>query len=267
VTALPARLRPDCAQCSGLCCVAPPFDADQGFGHDKAAHEPCRHLAPDFRCRIHGRLLENGYPGCASFDCFGAGQRVTQQLFGGRNWSRNPEIAARMFDTYARVRSLHELMAMATLAQDHVTSEAGQLALQELIAEIDARANRTCRSITQLRREVMQRLRHWSDTRPTTSAPAAHWYLLGPSRCACEAIIVCALQLTISQSAQQRPPTGERPPVVEQYFNGRHGHPPRIRRPSSIIARSTISGRAMSARRSAKQAIRNSRPIARQAAP
>lgn len=155
---LPEKLRPDCANCCGLCCVAPPFDADQGFGHDKAAHEPCHHLQRDFRCAIHDRLADSGYPGCAGFDCFGAGQRVTQQLYGGRHWSRKPEIATRMFDTYARVRSLHELMALAALAQERVTG-ADRLALQELIMELDARCDQDLPVDTvQLRREIVQRL-------------------------------------------------------------------------------------------------------------
>ena len=85
--------------------MVPPFDADQGFGHDKPAHEPCRHLQADFRCTIHGQLAQSGYPGCAGFDCFGAGQRVTQELFGGANWSSSPDIAREMFDCYERLRA------------------------------------------------------------------------------------------------------------------------------------------------------------------
>jgi hypothetical protein len=112
---LPANLRPDCSRCAGLCCVAPPFDADQGFGYDKPAHEACQHLQADFRCAIHAGLAEKGFPACASFDCFGAGQHATAR-HAGRTWRESNEMAVALFDDYTRLRGLHELMAMATLA-------------------------------------------------------------------------------------------------------------------------------------------------------
>jgi hypothetical protein len=110
------RLRADCARCCGLCCVAPAFDADQGFGFDKPAHTACRNLGRNHRCVIHDELRVRGFPACAAFDCFGAGQWVTQQLFGGKSWQTSPEIAPRMFSLYARYRVLHELMALLALA-------------------------------------------------------------------------------------------------------------------------------------------------------
>jgi small conductance mechanosensitive channel len=33
-----SRFKADCVSCSALCCVAPSFDIDQGFGYDKPAH-------------------------------------------------------------------------------------------------------------------------------------------------------------------------------------------------------------------------------------
>jgi hypothetical protein len=114
------RLRADCARCCGLCCVAPAFDAEQGFGFDKPAHTACRNLERNHRCIIHDELRDRGFPACATFDCFGAGQRVTQQLFGGESWQTSPETAARMFSLYARYRVLHELMALLELAIQQV---------------------------------------------------------------------------------------------------------------------------------------------------
>jgi hypothetical protein len=157
---LPGKLRPDCVNCCGLCCVAPPFDADQGFGHDKAAREPCHHLQADFRCGIYAHLADKGYPGCVSFDCFGAGQRVTQELFGGANWSQSPEIAAQMFDSYERLRPLHELMAMAQLAVDRTRDESQRRALQDMVSGIDALCTRDARpNLAQLRRDTIAALR------------------------------------------------------------------------------------------------------------
>jgi hypothetical protein len=73
-----AGLRADCARCSGLCCVALPFARSADFAIDKPAGTPCLHLRADFRCGIHARLREEGFPGCVAYDCFGAGQRATQ---------------------------------------------------------------------------------------------------------------------------------------------------------------------------------------------
>ncbi len=114
-------LHADCAKCCGLCCVAPAFDADQGFGFDKPAHTACRNLDADHRCAIHAALRVQGFPACAAFDCYGAGQWVTQHLFGGRSWRTSPELAARMFTLYGTVRVLHELMVLLELAIGRVS--------------------------------------------------------------------------------------------------------------------------------------------------
>lgn len=103
-------LRADCASCAGLCCVAPAFAASSDFAIDKPAGHACPNLASDFRCGIHSELRERGFPGCTVFDCFGAGQQVTQVTFGGRDWRSAPEIAKPMFAAFDVVRQLHELL-------------------------------------------------------------------------------------------------------------------------------------------------------------
>ncbi len=103
-------LRADCANCFGLCCVATSFARSADFAFDKAAGEPCRHLRSDFGCGIHARLRSDGFRGCASFDCFGAGQRVAQVTFGGLDWRRAPGTAQPMYDALAVMRQLHELL-------------------------------------------------------------------------------------------------------------------------------------------------------------
>ncbi|MFI7608379.1 pentapeptide repeat-containing protein [Micromonospora sp. NPDC049366] len=110
------HLRADCARCVGLCCVAPAFAASADFAIDKPAGRPCPNLGADHRCGIHSELRERGFPGCTVFDCFGAGQQVTQVTFGGRDWQGAPDTAAVMFDTFAVMRPLHELLWYLTEA-------------------------------------------------------------------------------------------------------------------------------------------------------
>ena len=103
-------LRADCGRCFGLCCVAPAFSASADFAIDKPAGHPCPHLQPDFRCRIHNDLRVQGFRGCAVYDCFGAGQQVSQVTFGGRDWRRDPRAATQMYEVFPVMRQLHELL-------------------------------------------------------------------------------------------------------------------------------------------------------------
>jgi uncharacterized protein YjbI with pentapeptide repeats len=109
-------LRADCQRCFGLCCVVPAFSASADFAIDKAAGQPCPHLRDDFGCSIHDRLRQRGFPGCAVYDCFGAGQQVAQVTFGGQDWRRVPGIAAQMFAVFPVMRQLHELLWYLTEA-------------------------------------------------------------------------------------------------------------------------------------------------------
>jgi len=112
-----SRLRADCARCFALCCVAPAFAASADFAVDKPAGQPCPNLRADFRCGIHADLRQRGFPGCTVFDCFGAGQQVAQVTFGGRDWRHEPAGAGRMFDVFAIMRHLHELLWYLTEAR------------------------------------------------------------------------------------------------------------------------------------------------------
>ncbi|MFI2752405.1 pentapeptide repeat-containing protein [Cellulomonas sp. P22] len=111
------QLRADCARCAGLCCVALAFTRSADFAIDKAAGEPCTHLEGDLRCDIHAHLRERGFRGCTVFDCFGAGQRVTQAS-GGRDWRDDPETGRSMFAVFSVVRQLHELLWYLTQARN-----------------------------------------------------------------------------------------------------------------------------------------------------
>jgi uncharacterized protein YjbI with pentapeptide repeats len=109
-------LRADCGSCFGLCCVALPFARSADFAVDKAAGTPCAALRADFRCAIHAELREKGFSGCTVFDCFGAGQKVSQVTFGGTDWRQAPGSAGTMFKVFPVMRGLHELLYYVTEA-------------------------------------------------------------------------------------------------------------------------------------------------------
>ncbi|MFF0160934.1 pentapeptide repeat-containing protein [Streptomyces sp. NPDC005263] len=112
-----ADLRGDCEACFGLCCVALPFAASADFALDKEAGQPCPNLRGDHRCGIHADLRTKGFNGCTVYDCFGAGQKVSQVTFGGQDWRTGPrEQARRMVDVFPVVRQLHELLWYLTEA-------------------------------------------------------------------------------------------------------------------------------------------------------
>jgi hypothetical protein len=113
-------LRADCASCFGLCCVAPAFTASTDFAISKPAGTPCVNLLADHRCGIHDSLRQKGFTGCTVFDCFGAGQRVARETFGGRDWRSDPDLAGEMFAVFPRMRDLHELLWYLTEAADRV---------------------------------------------------------------------------------------------------------------------------------------------------
>jgi uncharacterized protein YjbI with pentapeptide repeats len=109
-------LRADCERCFGLCCVAPAFSASADFAIDKDAGQACPNLQSDFRCGIHKRLRQQGFPGCTVYDCFGAGQKVAQVTFGGQDWRQAPRTAEQMFEVFPIMRQLHELLWYLTEA-------------------------------------------------------------------------------------------------------------------------------------------------------
>lgn len=104
------ELAADCANCAGLCCVALAFAKSADFAFDKPAGDPCEKLQDDYRCHIHPELRDRGFKGCTVFDCFGAGQKVTQHTYGGRTWRQAPEQQAQMFAVFPIIRQLQELL-------------------------------------------------------------------------------------------------------------------------------------------------------------
>ena len=153
----PARLRADCGQCFALCCAAPAFAVSADFAIGKPAGQPCPNLRADFRCGIHGELRSRGFRGCAVYDCFGAGQRVSQQTFGGRDWRQAPGTARPMFAAFTALRTLHELLwylsealaapaaapLHAELARSYEATEALAASPAEVLAGLDVADHRS----------------------------------------------------------------------------------------------------------------------------
>ena len=110
------HLQAHCESCFALCCVAPTFSASIDFAINKPAGQACPNLQADSRCGIHAHLRERGFRGCTVYDCFGAGQHVSQVTFGGRDWRQAPRTAQQMFAVFATMRDLHELLWYLTQA-------------------------------------------------------------------------------------------------------------------------------------------------------
>lgn len=100
----------DCKNCSGLCCVALYCSKSEGFPADKVSGKPCQNLMQDFRCSIHEDLVQSKMKGCLAYDCFGAGQKVTQNIYLGENWMTSPELAKQVYDVFLIVFQLHQML-------------------------------------------------------------------------------------------------------------------------------------------------------------
>jgi uncharacterized protein YjbI with pentapeptide repeats len=119
-------LSADCGSCFGLCCVLMPFSRESGFGVTKASGTPCHHLQLDDRCGIHATLREDGWPGCTVFECFGAGQQVSQVTYGGVSW-RDHDNLGEMAAVLSVMRQLHEMLRHLVEAEDRVAGVTGDL--------------------------------------------------------------------------------------------------------------------------------------------
>ncbi|MEU6507017.1 pentapeptide repeat-containing protein [Streptomyces sp. NPDC046942] len=139
-----ADLRGDCAQCFGLCCVALPFATSADFALNKPAGTPCPNLQGDHRCGIHAELRTKGFTGCTVYDCFGAGQKVSQVTFAGQDWrTGSKEHTRRMFDTFPVVRQLHELLWYLTEALGLPAARPVHADLREALEETERLTRQT----------------------------------------------------------------------------------------------------------------------------
>ncbi len=143
-------LQADCTNCFGLCCVALPFARSADFAADKNAGQPCLNLREDFRCGIHPRLREKGFPGCTVFDCFGAGQKVSQVTFGGTDWRQAPRSASDMFAVFTLMRQLHELLWHITEALGLAAARPAHKDLRRALARLEDLSQGSAQSLLEL---------------------------------------------------------------------------------------------------------------------
>ncbi|PQA86679.1 hypothetical protein [Hyphococcus luteus] len=132
-----AELRADCTRCAALCCMAPAFDKSESFAIDKPASTPCPKLSSSGACTIHEKREELGFSGCIVYECLGAGQRVTQEVFEGRSWLEEPALKDRMTRAFLAMRKIHELLAMLAAAEALPLDEEERQRMADLQADLN----------------------------------------------------------------------------------------------------------------------------------
>ena len=132
------ELKVDCRNCFGLCCTALYFSKSEGFPTNKEAGKPCINLNKDFTCAVHKNLAAKGLKGCTAYDCFGAGQKVAQVTFGGKDWRSKPEASEKMFDAFLVMRQLQEMLWYLTWAFDLQSDKKKKEKISSLIDETDS---------------------------------------------------------------------------------------------------------------------------------
>ncbi|WP_281889495.1 pentapeptide repeat-containing protein [Paenibacillus sp. YYML68] len=125
----------DCTNCFGLCCVALPYGKSADFPINKDAGDPCRHLCSNNSCAIHNRLRVEGFRGCVSYECFGAGQKVSQLIFHNKDWREDVDHANEMFAVFPIVQQLHEMLYYLKQALALRETTSIKLSLQKIYEE------------------------------------------------------------------------------------------------------------------------------------
>jgi len=144
------ELKADCTRCFGLCCVVPAFSRSADFAIDKPAGKACPNLREDFACGIHDRLRSKGFSGCTVYDCFGAGQRVAQVTFGGRDWRSSPALRDCMFAVFPVMGRLHELLYYLTEALSMPAASPMRASIESARSEISSLTERDADSLLAL---------------------------------------------------------------------------------------------------------------------
>lgn len=140
----------DCENCFGLCCVALPYAKSADFAFDKEAGIPCPNLQSDYRCGIHKNLRKEGFRGCVGYECFGAGQKVSQVTYNGRDWRDDPAIAKEMFYIFPIMQQLHEMLCYLNEALSLKDAQPIHKDLQSVLEETEHLTHLNPKSIIEL---------------------------------------------------------------------------------------------------------------------
>lgn len=141
------QLSPDCARCAALCCLALAFDRSEHFAIDKACGEACPNLRPGGSCGIYGERVARGFSGCEAYDCLGAGQRVTAELFAGRSWQDDPALEAPMIRAFEAMRRVHEGLLLLREAAKLALSPDDRRTLEDIRAALSPAAGWTAMTL------------------------------------------------------------------------------------------------------------------------
>lgn len=142
--------RSECERCFGLCCVSLSYVKSADFAVTKDAGTPCPHLRPDFLCGIHNRLREVGFRGCVGYECFGAGQQVSQVTFAEKDWREHPELAPDMFRVFPIMQQLYEMLAYLWEALEREETKPIHERLRQALEETEAFTRLESKSIASL---------------------------------------------------------------------------------------------------------------------
>ena len=152
------EMKIDCKQCFGLCCVALYFSASDGFPEDKEAGKPCINLKSDYTCCVHEKLNSKGLKGCLGYDCFGAGQKVSQVTFTGKDWMKFPENKEKMFEAFLIMRKLHEMKWYLAQAYCLQTSQSMKCEINSLLESMEQLTNLNTDSLLSIDLEIQRNL-------------------------------------------------------------------------------------------------------------
>jgi len=129
-------LKTDCSKCAALCCMALAFDQGTEFAFNKSPGEPCRNLSGN-RCSIHSDLAQKGFSGCIACDCLGAGNRVVQEVFGGRSWQQDARLVGPMIEAFASMREVHKRIDLLRGAETFALGQDDQKIRTQLLAQLE----------------------------------------------------------------------------------------------------------------------------------
>lgn len=62
--------------------------------------------------------------GCIGYDCFGAGQKVTQVIYNSSNWHTKPTKAQEMYDVFLAIFQLHQILYFLAEAKTIIPARA-----------------------------------------------------------------------------------------------------------------------------------------------